>query len=199
VPRLFTGGRASYGFGDVVRLTALVTNGWLPNIVDNNAGKTYGLSLRLDPAAAVSLTAHYLTGAERATEPGWRHTVDAVLTLRVPMMVLTVEGVLGREPTRNSPTKAWQGGLASARFDPSEWFSLGVRGEYFDNVDGVDDLLSRLGTSVWEVTVTPAFKFGDTMLRLEYRYDHAGRALFQRATGPAEAQQTLAANWLFAF
>src|SRR5882672_8851629 len=91
IPFYHFGARAKYTFNDKYNLTGFVLNGW-NNIVDNNSGKTYGVSFVGNPTKKATYIVNYLAGPEEATgtfgfdntgalvnvNKTWRQTVDVV-------------------------------------------------------------------------------------------------------------------------
>lgn len=196
-PKELTGARLGYNFADVVDLKLLVVNGWQPNIIDNNTGKTLGLQLALTPDPVFSLQVNYLAGPELPKDNvDWRHLVDAVITLRLTPVTLLLEGQWGHEVV-----SSWGGGLLTVRWEVVEGLSLAARAEYFDDTSN----LFNLGTRLVEFTFAPSYKLTDNALvRVEYRHDHSvsmpAAAIFNAKGGSKRpSQDTLAANFVFVF
>src|SRR5579863_7437713 len=59
--------RAKYAFSDKYSLTGYLVNGW-NNIIDNNTGKTYGLSFAWTPNKKVAVTQNYMVGPEETND-----------------------------------------------------------------------------------------------------------------------------------
>src|SRR5712691_6123599 len=66
IPFFHFGARAKYTFNDKYALTSYFANGW-NNIVDNNSGKTYGVSFSWNPTKKVSFGQTYMAGPEQKT------------------------------------------------------------------------------------------------------------------------------------
>jgi hypothetical protein len=66
IPFFHFGARGKYTFNDKYNVTGFVMNGW-NNIVDNNSGKTYGVSVGWNPNKKVSVTETYYAGPEEST------------------------------------------------------------------------------------------------------------------------------------
>ena len=196
-PPELTGGRIAYRFGDFLDLKLLVVNGWQPNIIDNNTGKTLGLQLAFTPDPLFTLQVHYLAGPERPYDNAdWRHLVDAVAVLHLQPVKLILEGQWGHETNID-----WGGALLTVRWEVVGGFSLAARAEYFDDADK----FRNLGARVVEFTFAPSYKMTDNALvRLEYRHDHSVSVpavpIFAGAKdGLRISQDTLAANFVFVF
>ena len=65
IPFYHFGLRAKYAFNDKFALNADLINGW-NNIVENNTGKTGGVTLSLNPNKKFSLVQNYMIGPEMA-------------------------------------------------------------------------------------------------------------------------------------
>ncbi len=55
--------RAKYTWNDKVNLTGFVLNGW-NNVVGNNSGKTFAVSLGLNPTKKLTITQNYMVGPQ---------------------------------------------------------------------------------------------------------------------------------------
>lgn len=110
IPFYHLGLRLNYVFSDAFNATLLVVNGW-DNIVDNNDGKSIGLSLAFHPIESLQIYANYMFGPEqsdRRADPGsdydgdedgdWRHTMDLVVLFSpTPMLSIGLNVDLGLE------------------------------------------------------------------------------------------------------
>ena len=63
IPYYHAGVRAAYSPNDKVTVTGYVVNGW-NNVVDNNSGKSLGVSVTVKPTPALALTENYIGGPE---------------------------------------------------------------------------------------------------------------------------------------
>ena len=79
IPYYHFGMRAKYSFNDKYSLTGYVTNGW-NNVVENNTGKTYGMSLGWNPTKKLSIAENYMAGPEQGVNSNWRQLWDTVVT-----------------------------------------------------------------------------------------------------------------------
>src|SRR5512146_1336169 len=66
IPYYHFGARAKYAFNDKVALSGYLVNGW-NNIIDNNTGKTGGITLALTPTKKLTITQNYMAGPEQAS------------------------------------------------------------------------------------------------------------------------------------
>ncbi len=82
---------------------------------------------------------------------------------------------------------------AIAKYDFTDTYSLALRGEYFDDKDGVRTLTAQKLT---EVTVTPTIKLaGGLVLMPEYRHDTSDKQSFDNKT--KKSQDTLALGAMY--
>src|SRR5205823_5799467 len=80
IPYYHMGMRAAYSPNDKVTVTGFLLNGW-NNVVDNNTGKTGGVSLMLKPTGSVSVIENYLVGPEaNGSNDDIRQISDTVVT-----------------------------------------------------------------------------------------------------------------------
>src|SRR5574337_99509 len=80
IPFYHFGMRGKYTFNDKYSLAAYVVNGW-NNIVDNNTGKTLGMTWGWTPTKKLSLTQNYMVGPEATgTNSHWRQLTDTVVS-----------------------------------------------------------------------------------------------------------------------
>ena len=90
-------------------------------------------------------------------------------------------------------TAKWSGLAGIVKYDINETFSIAVRGEYFDDKDGV-----RTGTAqkLKEVTVTPEIRLANgIILRPEYRHDSSDKESFDNGT--KKSQDTVALGAMY--
>lgn len=194
IPFYHLGLRLNYVFGEAFNATLLVVNGW-DNIVDNNDGKTFGLSLGFRPTESLQIFANYMLGPEqsdrrRSDEDGdWRHMLDLVVLFSPsPLLSLGLNVDLGMESSASCELvqtceedaeegdAMWFGGAFTARVNPLDWLSIAARGEWFRDNDGF-----RTGTeqSIIEGTLTLEARYATNMIvRLEYRHDQSTEAVF---------------------
>jgi len=174
-PFTHTGIKIGYNFTDAVNAAVFVVNGW-DDSSDNNAGKSYGLSIGFTPADAFSGNINMITGPEQNnTNSNYRSLVDVVATIKpVKPLSLILSGDLGYEPMVPGVGNAtWSGIAAIAKYDVTDIHSVAVRGEYFNDRQG-----ARTGTAqeLKEVTLSWEIKPVSTLiLRPEYRHDWSNR------------------------
>src|SRR5438067_3525623 len=80
IPYYHFGMRAKYAFNDKYSLTGYFVNGW-NNVVDNNTGKTYGMSFGWTPNKKFGVIQNYMAGPEQnSINSTWRQLSDTVVT-----------------------------------------------------------------------------------------------------------------------
>ena len=80
IPYYHFGARAKYAFNDKYSLTGFFVNGW-NNVVDNNTGKTYGVSFGWNPNKKFGVIQNYMAGPEQNNiNATWRQLSDTVIT-----------------------------------------------------------------------------------------------------------------------
>ncbi len=196
IPFTHTGVKASYTFTDAVSASFHVVNGW-DNSTDNNSAKTLGLSIGLTPSEKVSGYINYMTGPEKTDNTrDNRSLVDLVATIKpVKPLSFILNYDYGQEDHSASSggTAVWSGVAGIAKYDFTETYSLAIRGEYFDDRDGV-----RTGTAqkLTEVTVTPEIRTASGLiLRPEYRHDSSDKQSFDNST--KKSQDTIALGAMY--
>jgi hypothetical protein len=196
IPFTHTGAKVSYNFGKVA-VTAMGMQGW-DNFEDNNDAKTFGGQLALTPSPQFSAYATFLTGAEQTdNDDDKRKLVDLIGVFKPNSSVaLTVNYDRAKEDFTGAGEAEWSGIAASLKLTLSPSFAVAVRGERFDDQDGV-----RTGTPqvVKEFTLTPEFRFGKhVVLRGDLRRDSSDELVFDSEDGPKDSRTTFAVN-LIAF
>jgi hypothetical protein len=175
-------------------VTGYLVNGW-NNVVDNNSGKTYGMSFNGNPTKLASYTITYLAGPEQsqgffdASESTfnankiWRQTWDAVAsynpTGKISLLANFDYGRGDRTSTNLTiPAVYWTGGAAYAKytFDPKDY--VAGRYEYYLDHDGYTTG-APIHTHFDEFTATYQRTVESFLLaRLEYRRDMASSPYF---------------------
>lgn len=201
IPFTHTGLKASYAFSDAISANFQIVNGW-DNAKDNNSSKTLGVGLTLAPSSKVSLIANFMYGPEQTGNNGDnRSLLDLVATLK-PSDTVTAGFNLdwGSETgAAGGGTAAWWGVAGYLRLGVSPTFAFALRGEYFDDRDGV-----RTGAvqTLKEVTLTPEVKVGShVVLRGDLRVDFSDIEVFENKDGAfaKKSQTTFLLNALYTF
>jgi hypothetical protein len=200
-PFTHTGIRLTYQATDIVNIIAFVANGW-DNAIDNNSGKTGGLQVEVDPTSATKVLLTGVLGPERSVaadgteDTTLRSLIDLVASITEDDFAFTFTFDWGHEGDAD-----WFGGAGTLRWDFSKHCSVALRGEVFDDKDGVRTALPG-GQTLDEITLTPAYKIGKTtIIRVEFRWDHSNHDVFVTDTAGEKSgnQVTAALNWVSSF
>lgn len=182
IPFTHTGLLLTYPVDSLVSLSAGVVNGW-DNVIDNNDAKTFIGQMLFTPAEIFSLAVNGIWGPEQADQnKNKRWVIDVVPTLK-PFKDFTLQANFdyGEEGNVSSIGRdaQWWGIALIANYDFTDQFGVALRGEFFNDDDGVrTSATNRRGVGVeaelWETTLTLKYKpYEKFMVRLEYRYDFA--------------------------
>jgi hypothetical protein len=197
IPFYHAGVRATYVASDKVTVAGFLVNGW-NNVVDNNSGKTVGAQVTIKPLGALTVVQSY-TGGPEANEDNtdWRHLADTVATYTLtPRVSLSANYDYGRDK-QSGATVTWQGIAAYARLQPTSWFALSPRAEYYDDKYGIT---SGMAQKLKEFTLTGELKKQGVVLRLEYRRDMSDLGFFLKNSDQSiDHQDTFLAGVIYAF
>jgi hypothetical protein len=96
IPFTHTGFKLSYSFNDHLSAMVMLVNGW-DNVVDNNAAKSFGVSLTITPVAPLNIYLNYIGGPERDNDNhDFRHLVDVgVVWKALSRLTITLNGDWG--------------------------------------------------------------------------------------------------------
>lgn len=201
IPYYHFGMRAKYAFNTKYSLTGYFVNGW-NSVIDNNSGKTYGMSFAWTPNAKWSVTQNYLAGPEQNNDnSNWRQLTDTVVsynaTKKLSLMANYDYG-RGDHILGVVPPVYWTGIAGYVKYALNDKYSLATRYEYYDDHYGF-----TTGTPghIQEVTGTFEHPVATHILtRLEFRHDAANNPIFTKGTStPVDAQTTLTAGMVFIF
>jgi len=185
----------SYGFTEALSASFYVVNGW-DNAEDNNSGKSLGVSVGYAPAEVFSGYVNYMSGPENdSINHNIRTLVDLVATIK-PVKSLSFilnydDGVEHNYSPNGNAT--WFGFAGIVKYDFNDTYSLSVRGESFDDPEGI-----RTGEAqkLTEWTVTPEIRIpGGLVVRPEYRHDASTKQSFDNDT--KKYQDTIALGAMY--
>jgi hypothetical protein len=167
-----------------------VVNGWDAN-QDNNDGKTLMVMANWTYGSALNLVVSGLYGPEQvANDSAKRLSLDMVISTKlIPRMELAVQGNFGREQGLLLPddqAASWHGFGLWPTLHVGERFDLGLRGEVFDDRDGV-----RTGVKqrLMDLAIAPTFKLmPGLVVRGEYRIDVSDQQVFANRDGANQAK-----------
>ncbi len=200
IPFYHFGLRTKYAFGPKYSLTGYLVNGW-NNIVDNNTGKTYGVSFGWNPTKKVSVTQNYMAGPEQAgSNRDWRQLTDTVVsyspTSRLSFMVNFDYG-WGDRIADLSRAVWWSGAAGYVRYAFGDRYAVATRYEYYNDRDGF-----TTGTAQHFNEFTGTFErriARHLITRLEYRRDFSNRPSFLKGDNAVTTQDTVAAGLVYTF
>jgi hypothetical protein len=187
IPYFHFGARAKYTFNSKYALTGFLVNGW-NNVVDNNSGKTYGMSFGWTPTKEITVTPTYLAGAELPTgslgtlnvNKVWRQTWDMVAMYSPSKGMLSKWAFMGNfdygrgdrtTPVLTVPPVYWTGiaGYVKYAIDANDY--VAGRYEYYDDRYGYTTAAPPK-THFNEFTVTYQRTIASYLLaRAEFRRD----------------------------
>jgi putative OmpL-like beta-barrel porin-2 len=205
IPYYHFGMRAKYAFNDKYAVTGFFVNGW-NNVIDNNTGKTYGLSFAWNPNKKFGVTQNYMAGPEQNNlNNDWRQLSDTVVTYSpTSKLSFIVNGDYGRGDRITDPLTAivsrpvfWTGAAGYVRYAFSGTSAISTRYEYYDDHNGfTTGTMQHLN----EFTATVERLVAHHIIsRFEFRHDVSNQPVFFKGTAPVLAQNTLAAGMVFTF
>lgn len=209
IPFTHTGLMIGYPFSDKISANFYVVNGW-DNFNDEGSSKTLCLSVSITPVEQFSVVANLMKGREVLTAGASctdsicsnRFLSDTIITVK-PVKNLTFvvnpDYATQSNAAPNGGGAKWYGVAGYVKYDFSDLFSASVRGEYFNDSDGV-----RTGTTqkAKEITLTPEIRIAKNLVvRPEYRHDWSDKMVFDTATaggpGTKKSQDTLALGVMY--
>src|SRR5438094_2453136 len=186
IPYYHVGVRATYNVNDKLTLNGYLVNGW-NDAVDNNGGKSIGLSATPKPHPKLTLVGNFMGGPEQKDDTAdKRYLWDGVVTFNAtPTLSLMANYDYGKDRFAGVPVK-WQGVAGYARWQATPNWALTPRVEWLDDADG---LMTGVSQKVQEVTFTSENKIdGGLLARLEFRRDMAGEPFFSKCAETVKAQ-----------
>lgn len=182
IPYYHLGVRASYPVS-----TMLTLNGYLYNSYNGpavNSGKTFGFEAAVSPSSKVSLVFNWIGGPALpdTISNTFRNVAELIATIQATEnLSFTVDGVYGQD---NLPAgiALWKGVAVYARLALGDPCAITLRGEVFDDPEGYTTGASQ---DLREITFTYEYRpVSSLILRAEYRYDAAGRPIYDGNSGP---------------
>lgn len=194
IPFTHTGITANLPFHDMVDLTIGVVNG-LDNVKDNNQGKTLLAGLGISPLDNLEFYVAGTYGSEEdpiADGGAGAGSKTGILTANMFLqatdrLAFVLDGTwadVSSVTLDNGRRGAnWYGGGAYALVGLTDQLQLTMRGEVFDDPDGIKTGLGN-GATLWEVSPALSFWINKHLLwRVEYRHDEANKPLFPASGG----------------
>jgi hypothetical protein len=125
-----------------------------------------------------------------------------------PRLTLAANADVAREaqapvtsPDAGAPARivdgSWKGLAGYATVTVTPRFTLGFRGEWFNDPEGVR---TAVGQTLTEWTITPTLRVpGGFVVRLDLRQDVSDQSVFQTRDGYGTTQTTVLINGLYSF
>ncbi len=197
IPFTHTGLSMAYPFSEAVSTSLYIVNGW-DKAVANNTGKTGGFSFAWTPIEQLAMNFNFMYGPEQKNNDSnnrflfdWVGTIKPIKNLS--LILNTDYGTEQKDPNAGGVDSKWYGAAEIVKYDFSDWFSLALRGEYFDDPNG-----ARTGTvqALKEITFTTEFRIAKGLiLRPEYRHDWSDQNSFNG--GKDKNQDTIALGVMY--
>lgn len=207
MPYFHFGLRAKYAFNDKYSLTGFFVNGW-NDVVDNNTGKSYGMSFAWTPNKKFGVTETYMAGPEQNNiNSTWRQLADTVITYSPnSKLSFMVNGDYGRgdrivqyNDVLSNPV-FWTGVAGYVKYAFNSNSALSARYEYYDDHDGFTTGNATGGLHFNEFTTTYERIVAQHIIsRFEFRRDMSNDPVFLKGISPVTAQSTLTAGLVYTF
>ncbi len=197
IPYYHVGLRATYNVNDKVTFNGFLVNGW-NDAVDNNGGKSIGLSATIKPHPKLTVVGTFMGGPEQKDDTAdKRYLWDGVVTFNATSTLsLMANYDYGKDRFAGVPVK-WQGVAGYARWQATHTWALTPRVEWLDDADG---FMTGVSQKVKEVTLTSENKIdGGLLARLEFRRDMADEPFFVKDGNKVKAQNTFTVGLVYAF
>lgn len=236
IPFTHTGLLGTYTLpNDLGSVSGGVVNGW-DNVVDNNDGKSLHGMVTLTPDPMFTFAVSTTYGAEQDRRgDSKRLMISPLITVKpTDQWIFILDYNYGNESNvslcppgarsgcdvdaatsttglyRAPGNAMWQGAAAYAVFAPTSDWQFALRGEVFDDPDGVRTLFQQAGkgpgATFFEVTPTVAYKIIDNLtVRAEYRHDESDKRFFDKhiyadgSTLNLRGQDLIATELIYAF
>jgi hypothetical protein len=200
IPFTHTGIRAGYTFNENISAMLMIVNGW-DNAIDNNKSKSVCGQLTAIPISGLNLYANYMFGPEKEKNNSDNRSVfDFVGTYSINNLAtvgLNTDYGVEENSANNGESATWKGVAGYIRLNLAKDFSLVVRGEQFDDKNG---LRTGVAQKLQEITLTPEFRPTEHfIIRGDLRFDKSDREVFQKKAEWQKTQTTISLNFLYAF
>lgn len=127
----------------------------------------------------LKLYLNYVSGQNPDTSKGSQ--LDAVLTVKINDKLSlgyngTASSVKTWDGVKSLDNKFWWGSAIYMNVDPTSWFGITLRGEYFNDKKQLKTFAAALeGGNIFATTVSANFKSGGFIFIPELRWDHADK------------------------
>lgn len=179
-PLYQSGIKASYGFSDKFSASLHFINGF--NLIeDNNSNKSFGIQINYTPNEVFAFSYNNIFGDEMPGEEPAKFSLLNNLNISYTSPNSTIEALAGfdfglREKSQLSDTTKTAysyGALLSVRYNISEHFSATIRGDYYQDLNGIYSGIQPNEQGVKGNGLTFGFEFRplkNGYIRLESRY-----------------------------
>ena len=177
--------------------------------MDNNTGKTYGVSFGWNPNKRFGVAQNYMVGPEQnSLNSNLRQLSDTVITYSpTSRLSFIVNGDYGRgdrfitDPVTNtfSHPVFWTGAAGYVKYAFNATSAIAARYEYYDDHDGFTTG-TLVPTHFNEFTTTFERLLAHHIIsRFEFRRDMSNQPVFLKGSNPVLDQNTLTAGLVFTF
>jgi hypothetical protein len=179
-PLYQSGIKASYDFSDKFSASVHFINGF--NLIeDNNSNKSFGIQVNYNPVEMLGFSYNNIMGDEMPGEEPAKFSMINNLNINFTSPNSIIEALAGldfglREKSLLSDTMKTAysyGALLSVRYNISEHFSTTLRGDFYQDLDGIYSDIQYNGTGVKGSGLTLGFEYRPVKngyIRLESRY-----------------------------
>lgn len=200
IPYYHFGLRAKYTFNDKYSLTGYLVNGW-NNVLDNNSGKTYGLTFGWNPTKKLGIVQNYMAGPEGTNNNSdWRQLSDTVVSYALTSKLSTVFNYdygRGDRIAGVSTPVYWTGVAGYLRYAVAKHVAVTNRYEYYNDHYG---FTTGTAQHLHESTTTVERLIANHVIsRLEFRRDMSNKPVFLKGATPVGTQNTFAAGLVYTF
>lgn len=120
------------------------------------------------------------------SSPGYKGSVNqfdlvAVDTISARFFI-AYNGTVFLNKQPDSDSKNWWGSALYLNYDPTTHFGMTLRGEYFNNKDGILSIGDTPG-NIYDITLSGIFRAGNLSLIPELRFDKATQPIFEKSDG----------------
>lgn len=174
-----------------------LVNGW-NNLVDNNTGKTVGVTSTLT-LGKVTWGNNYYTGPEKTdTNSGYRNFYDSVLTVAANKKTsLYVNFDAGRDKRIGPGASVFYGIAGAVHYQATDRLAFTPRLEFYNDRDG---FATGTPQKLKEYTLTAEYKiYNGVLSRFEYRHDFSNTPFFHRGNDELVKHQPTLTVGLIAF
>ena len=137
------------------------------------------------------------TGTLHGIDIDLRHLSDTVATYTVTPQVSLAGNYDYGQDKESGATVKWQGFAGYLRYQPTAWFALSPRSEFYNDREG---FTSGMAQKMKEFTLTAELKHKDGVVtRLEYRRDFSDIPFFVMNATNTQHQNTFTVSLIYAF